>query len=63
MPEPSDTAFAPSARGPTLKDEFGARHVRVREPTKVACHLMFGLLALTPNHPPRRSIAPADQTH
>ena len=29
-----------------LKDEFGARHVRVRGPTKVACHLMFGLLAL-----------------
>ena len=30
-----------------LKDEFGARHVRVRGPTKVTCHLMFGLLALT----------------
>ena len=30
-----------------LKDEFGARHVRVRGPTKVACHLMFGLLTLT----------------
>lgn len=30
-----------------LKDEFGARHVRVRGPTKVACHLMFALLALT----------------
>lgn len=30
-----------------LKDEFGARHVRVRGPTKVACHPMFGLLALT----------------
>ncbi len=30
-----------------LKDAFGARHVRVRGPTKVACHLMFGLLALT----------------
>ncbi len=37
-----------------LKDEFGARHVRVRGPTGpapdpdpgVACHLMFGLLAL-----------------
>ncbi len=32
-----------------LKDEFGARHVRVRGPTKVACHLMFALLALTAN--------------
>ena len=30
-----------------LKDEFGARHVRVRGPTKVGCHLMFGLLDLT----------------
>lgn len=30
-----------------LKDEFGGRHVRVREPAKVACHLMWGILALT----------------
>lgn len=30
-----------------LKDEFGARMVRVRGPAKVACHLMFGILALT----------------
>ena len=30
-----------------LKDEFGGRHVRVRGPSKVACHLMFGILALT----------------
>ena len=30
-----------------LKDEFGGRHVRVQGPAKVACHLMFGLLALT----------------
>ncbi len=30
-----------------LKDAFGARHVRVRGPTKVTCHLMSGLLALT----------------
>jgi Transposase DDE domain len=30
-----------------LKDEFGARHVRVRGHAKVACHLMFGILALT----------------
>ncbi len=29
-----------------LEDAFGARHVRVRGPTKVACHLMSGLLAL-----------------
>ena len=30
-----------------LKDEFGARQIRVRGPAKVMCHLMFGILALT----------------
>ena len=30
-----------------LKDEFGGRHLRVRGHGKVACHLMFGVLALT----------------
>jgi hypothetical protein len=30
-----------------LKDEFGARNVRVRGPVKVMAHLMFGVLALT----------------
>lgn len=30
-----------------LKDEFGARSVWVRGPTKVMAHLMFGVLALT----------------
>lgn len=30
-----------------LKDEFGARMVRVRGHAKVMCHLMFGVLALT----------------
>lgn len=30
-----------------LKDEFGARNVRVRGPRKVMAHLMFGVLALT----------------
>jgi len=29
-----------------LKDEFGARHVQVRGPVKVMCHLMMGVLAL-----------------
>jgi hypothetical protein len=29
-----------------LKDEFGARFVRVRGPSKVMAHLMFGVLAL-----------------
>jgi hypothetical protein len=30
-----------------LKDEFGARHVRVRGRAKVSAHLLFGVLALT----------------
>ena len=29
-----------------LKDEFGARFVRVRGAIKVKCHLMFGVVAL-----------------
>ena len=28
-----------------LKDSYGCRHVRVRGPTKVGCHLLFGILA------------------
>ena len=30
-----------------LKDEFGARHVRVRGHEKVTCHLMFAIVVLT----------------
>ena len=30
-----------------LKDSYGGRTVRVRSHTKVFCHLMFGILALT----------------
>lgn len=30
-----------------LKDEFGARQIRVRGPVKVMAHLMFGILAVT----------------
>lgn len=30
-----------------LKDEFGARMVRVRGANKIMAHLMFGVLALT----------------
>jgi hypothetical protein len=33
-----------------LKDDFGARYVRVRGHAKVFCHLMFGILALTIDH-------------
>ncbi len=30
-----------------LKDSHGGRHVRVRGPAKVMCHMMFGVLVLT----------------
>ena len=30
-----------------LKDEFGARIIRVRGASKIMAHLMFGVLALT----------------
>jgi transposase len=30
-----------------LKDEFGARQIRVRGASKIMAHLMFGALALT----------------
>ena len=33
-----------------IKDNFGARYVRVRGHAKVFCHLMFGVLALTIDH-------------
>jgi hypothetical protein len=33
-----------------LKDDFGARYVRVRGHRKVFCHLMFGVLTLTIDH-------------
>jgi Transposase DDE domain/Transposase domain (DUF772) len=31
----------------SIKDNYGARHIRVRGHAKVFCHLMFGILALT----------------
>ena len=30
-----------------LKDEWGGRDVRVRKPSNVICHLIFGIFALT----------------
>ena len=30
-----------------LKDRYGSRHVRVKGAAKVACHLFFGIRALT----------------
>ena len=51
MPDPDDVLYdfrtmveRVNAR---LKDEFGARFLRVRGAIKVKCHLMFGILALT----------------
>ncbi len=41
-----------------LKDEFGARHVRVRGHMKVFSHLMFGVLALTVDQLMRLAIPP-----
>lgn len=41
-----------------LKDEFGARHVRVRGHAKVFSHLMFGLLALTADQLMRLAVPP-----
>ena len=50
MPDPDDAVYdfrtmveRVNAR---LKDEFGARFLRVRGAIKVKCHLMFGILAL-----------------
>jgi hypothetical protein len=50
MPDPDDAIYSfrtmverVNAR---LKDEFGARFLRVRGAIKVKCHLMFGILAL-----------------
>ena len=30
-----------------IKDDFGGRYVRVKGHSKVMCHLMFGVIALT----------------
>ena len=50
MPDPDDVIYdfrtmveRVNAR---LKDEFGARFLRVRGAIKVKCHLMFGIVAL-----------------
>ncbi len=50
MPDPDDVIFdfrtLAKRANARLKDEFGARCVRVRGAIKVKCHLMFGVLAL-----------------
>src|SRR5271163_5125897 len=51
MPDPDDVLYdfrtMVERVNPRLKDEFGARFLRVRGAIKVKCHLMFGILALT----------------
>jgi hypothetical protein len=51
MPDPDDVLFdfrtMVERINARLKDEFGARFVRVRGAIKVKCHLAFGLVALT----------------
>ena len=50
MPDPDDRLFdfrtMAERVNARLKDEFGARVVRVRGAIKVKCHLMFGVVAL-----------------
>src|SRR5271170_71247 len=50
MPDPNDVIFdfrtMAERVNARLKDEFGARFVRVRGAIKVKCHLMFGVVAL-----------------
>jgi len=50
MPDPDDRLFVfrtmAERVNARLKDEFGARSVRVRGAIKVKCHLMFGVVAL-----------------
>ncbi len=50
MPDPDDRLFDFRTQAERvnarLKDEYGARSVRVRGAIKVKCHLMFGVVAL-----------------
>ena len=51
MPDPDDIIFDFQTMAERidarLKDELGARFVRVRGAIKVKCHLAFGLVTLT----------------
>jgi hypothetical protein len=46
-----------------LKDEFGARYVRVRGHAKVMAHLMFGVVALTADQLLRFAVRPEAAAH
>ncbi|MCY4305849.1 MAG: transposase, partial [Aestuariivita sp.] len=49
--DPSKERFKQRSRvervNAALKDSYGGRHLRVRGAAKVACHLFFGIFALT----------------
>jgi hypothetical protein len=57
MPDPDDVIFdfrtMAERVNARLKDEFGARFVRVRGAIKVKCQLMFGVVALAVDQIPR----------
>jgi hypothetical protein len=51
MPDPDDLIYnertAAERVNGSIKDDYGGRHLRVRGPVKVFCHLMFGVAAFT----------------
>lgn len=51
MPDPDDLIYnertAAERVNGSVKDNYGGRHLRVRGPVKVFCHLMFGVAAFT----------------
>jgi hypothetical protein len=51
MPDPDDLIYnertAVERVNGAIKDDYGGRHLRVRGPVKVFCHLMFGVAAFT----------------
>jgi hypothetical protein len=51
MPDPDDLIYnertAAERVNGSIKDGYGGRHLRVRGPVKVFCHLMFGVAAFT----------------
>src|SRR5271157_5731384 len=51
MPDPDDLIYnertAAERVNGSIKDDYGGRHLRVRGPLKVFCHLMFGVAAFT----------------
>src|SRR5208282_417165 len=67
MPDPDDRLFdfrtMAERVNARLKDEFGARVVRVRGAIKVKCHLMFGVVALAVDQILRLQVAALQDGH